>query len=160
MKTTIAILLLTVLFSSCETETANLVTPPHSSDTDVPCLQFIPIIANQHDTIGDVVIYSGSGGIAIQINEINANVNTMHIKFSEIALTGNIAPGQFPIHITDPAIPFYKYFTWQEMNLSDNLQNVFVYIHFDTNIGTAWAGNIRRSGRGQWYYYTDYDLCH
>ena len=160
MKRTLAIVILALTLSSCKTETANLVTSPQSSDTDTPCLQFVPIIANQHDTIGEAVILSGSGGIAIYINNINANVNTLHIKFSEVMLTGNIAPGQFPIHISNPGMPFYRYFTWQEMNLPNNLENVFVYIHFDTNIGTAWAGSMRRQGKGQWYYCTPYNLCH
>lgn len=157
MKKTIALILM-MLIAGCEyTPDKNIVT---SFESDTPCLQFVPIIANQHDTLDDLVILSGSAGIAIQINELNVNVNTIHMKFSAVPLTGNIAPGQFPLHFDNPTIPFYKYFTWAEMGLPDNLQNVYVYIHFDTDIGTAWAGNIRRQGKGQWYFYTNYDLCH
>ena len=156
MKKTIALILM-VLIAGCE-YTPNNSNNPTEVTSDVPCIKYSPITIGQHTYGGDANIYLTSTGIGITINEVNANVNTIHIKISPTQLSGNLAPGQFPIHISNPTFPLELNYTWAELGLEPT-DLVYVYMHFETNLGTGWAGEYKRQGKGQWYYYSIVDDC-
>ena len=157
MKTIAIALLAAVVLSACNIEQPNNTVTSYESDF-VPCIKYAPITIGQHTYGGDANIYLTSTGIGITINEVNANVNTIHIKISPTQLSGNLAPGQFPIHISNPTFLLELNYTWAELGLEPT-DLVYVYMHFETNLGTGWAGEFKRQGKGQWYYYSIVDDC-
>lgn len=153
---TIALIFM-VLIAGCE-YTPNNSNNPIKVTSDVPCITFAPITLNQFTYAGEASIYINSTGIGIRLDEVNADVVTIHLKASPVALNGNLAPGQFPIHISNPTFPLQLNYTWAELGIEPtNL--VYVYLHFETAQGTAWGGNYKRQGKGQWYYWSVVDDC-
>lgn len=157
MKTLTLVILAVMLIGCSETNTTSPTQSIQQIETDIPCVKSVPVWRNQSQESGKIVYYPSPEGITFDLTNIPDNTNTVHIEVSSVQLSGNLAPGQFTIHIENPASQQYT-FTWQELGINENC-NIYVYIHFDTQTGTAWAGNIIRQGKGQWYFYSNLNCC-
>lgn len=140
--------------------------------TDVPCiLNNIPVIVGQHDTLGWITMYPVTGqGITIDLNNMPEGTTYVHfnVRFSEIS---NLAPGQFPVHISNPERRIYT-FTYEDLNRNQNTVdyidanncNLFYYTHFDVGNETGWAGRIegqrnKNNKSNRWFYYSNLNCC-
>lgn len=154
MKSLLLILLFSFTLMSCSDSNKSLNSIVSSnSNSDIPCITVSSIYFNQWNEAGRVAIAPNNLGVQISIDTLpNISVSTLHIRISPTKLNGNLAPGQFPIHIQNPTFPFVRFFTWDELDM-DYSNDIYAYTHFESNIGTGWAGNFKREGRGQWYYW-------
>lgn len=153
------ILIAALILIGCD-ETSNTVQTPVIQDSDIPCaLGKVPIYIGQARSENSINIYPQSGGavITFDLTNIPAGVDIVHILASPVALQGNLAPGQFPIHIENPEHRQYS-FTAEQLGIDPGCQWYF-YVHFEIGNETAWAGTQPNSGRGQWYYLSYLYCC-
>ncbi len=185
----LAILLLLTVVVGCKKDDSSSITQPntientqpnnrtdHLLELDHPCLLTnVPVIVAQHDTLGWVNMYPyGDLGVIIDLTNMPPNTNLVHFAVDSIKKTGNLAPGQFPIHIPNPERREYIfYFGYGPGQLKMDFDcKLYYYAHFEVGNETGWAGKIARDDNdligkrkkhnneiAQWYYYSYLNCC-